>query len=1359
MNIIDKIENRQIKLLFKIFFLFLFLSFHFPSTVYSAQIIGEAGTKAVMGNDFESVSINSNYYDSTPLVFTTTQTYEGPKDPSLAKIKNVTTSGFDTQHCEYHLGCDSMHTTETNGWLALDPDKIQNTKGMDGGITTISGNNTVEVFFHKTFVNTPIVFAQVISAGVENINAKITGRTTNRAAIKLCEQNSANGCNGLHGSETVAWLAIDPQVADKLSSWDWGTVTCGDASWESVSYSLSSTPIVIVETQTENSSEHEMISEANNISSTGAQIRFCETDGSDVCTSHVNETCAWLAVLPGDVEGASDFRPTGLQVEGQSNPIDLTTNQPSFAATYNDITTGDIADYYQLQISEYPQIVFHYNTYNFSSCSPGSNCWAYEKGGSQPSSPIDYTSIAESADYTSISSMNDSRWTTSLSLRDSTYDSQIFSFQISESVSDINDMIIEWQGYGETEPSYFTYFKIWNNTTDSWEELSNTDFISQSDLRLNATKSSSIGDYVDINSKVHLMINSQNYIPEESSYCSDGIDNDGDGCTDGLDSDCGGTESNCSDGIDNDCDGYTDGDDLDCGGDPCETLTCTCDGTGYETLNCANGDTIYVDCNADICWTSTAGSTYDRTGAIDYCSNLSYGGKTDWNLPLAQPLIDLCNSASCSNACFGGDGGANNYWSSSTGGFMGMQKYTVRFTDCVGPWTMVDELHYVRCEYIGNTPYLYTYKQGKYRKLTDFLAGAVSKDKEKLDFVDISQTNIEEGKIKLKISEEIEETTFIDRIYLRSDNKGIIELSSISGDINSDLLKQSDNKYLVMKKGDEFFLEFKAPENYEKLEFAVEGYYTKEVEKYEQKINKETEKVFESKNPYSIKPHNSIHTNNIKLTVLSTPSLIWDSGKTSITNCTQGTECTIDSAVPELPRDKTYYWRVKFWDDADQEGNWSTEESSFSFKEGCPEFSSEILYNCTYTNNLGTNLENNNTIVGLHELDGTVNNSSLSIASGKTLTINADQELIVGSIDLSGDSGSIVILDGGKIKPGATLWYPDNDNDGYASNDNTYLLTDPGDNRIHQTEILGYDDPDDNNACITSLVNHQCGDGDLDGNCIPLPAGEYELPACQRCNGTSIDPVNITDDTQDTEGSNLCNQECKKCSGGSCINQTGREDLFNQCPDGNCNGDGSLSCSDCGGSISYGGVTYPLVAIGNQCWLGNVLNIDPTSADNANCSGTKYCYDDNSTNCNTYGGLYTWTVAMCGASSSSSSPSGVQGLCPDGWHFPSDAELTTLENNVCGDEGSALAGQYDLWPDNDLRSDNDFGCSGFDLLPGGRRNTDGSYFGISNFAYLWSSTEYDSSNAWGRSVYYSSTGVSHHGNDKGKGFSVRCLRD
>jgi uncharacterized protein (TIGR02145 family) len=128
--------------------------------------------------------------------------------------------------------------------------------------------------------------------------------------------------------------------------------------------------------------------------------------------------------------------------------------------------------------------------------------------------------------------------------------------------------------------------------------------------------------------------------------------------------------------------------------DPCDPMDCSCGGTGYETLNCSNGDTVYVDCNADKCWSPTA-TERNWDNAVSYCNNLNHGGKTDWSLPSRNVLQSLCHSGSCSGRCFGGEGASSYYWSSTGSG--SYTAYGVYFANCFT--TNYDKYldYYVRC--------------------------------------------------------------------------------------------------------------------------------------------------------------------------------------------------------------------------------------------------------------------------------------------------------------------------------------------------------------------------------------------------------------------------------------------------------------------------------------------------------------------------------------------------------------------------------------------------------------------------------------------------------------------------------------
>jgi len=152
--------------------------------------------------------------------------------------------------------------------------------------------------------------------------------------------------------------------------------------------------------------------------------------------------------------------------------------------------------------------------------------------------------------------------------------------------------------------------------------------------------------------------------------------------------------------------------------------------------------------------------------------------------------------------------------------------------------------------------------------------------------------------------------------------------------------------------------------------------------------------------------------------------------------------------------------------------------------------------------------------------------------------------------------------------------------------------------------------------------------------------------------------------------------------------------------------------------------------------------------------------------------LYNWKAVMGSSSSSSANPSGVQGICPDGWHVPSDAEWTQLTDYVgsqsqyvCGSDNryiaKALAGTTGwhsctyIYAVGNTPSQNN--ATGFSALPAGSYRSDYLYFG--ECAVLWGATENNSTGAYARALSYGDAIVSRGNYYKVNGCSVRCLRD
>jgi uncharacterized protein (TIGR02145 family) len=175
---------------------------------------------------------------------------------------------------------------------------------------------------------------------------------------------------------------------------------------------------------------------------------------------------------------------------------------------------------------------------------------------------------------------------------------------------------------------------------------------------------------------------------------------------------------------------------------------------------------------------------------------------------------------------------------------------------------------------------------------------------------------------------------------------------------------------------------------------------------------------------------------------------------------------------------------------------------------------------------------------------------------------------------------------------------------------------------------------------------------------------------------------------------------------------------------------------------SRDGQTYRTVIIGDQTWMAENLNY--------NASGSA-CYNNSPDSCAKYGRLYDWAAVMAGSPSSSTNPSDVQGICPPGWHVPSNAEWTVL-TDVVG--GASTAGTL-------LKSETDWNGTdnlGFSALPGGRWSG-GSFGYVGTYGNWWSATEHDAALARYRLMYSDDSNVDTNWYYKTSGFSLRCAQD
>jgi len=206
--------------------------------------------------------------------------------------------------------------------------------------------------------------------------------------------------------------------------------------------------------------------------------------------------------------------------------------------------------------------------------------------------------------------------------------------------------------------------------------------------------------------------------------------------------------------------------------------------------------------------------------------------------------------------------------------------------------------------------------------------------------------------------------------------------------------------------------------------------------------------------------------------------------------------------------------------------------------------------------------------------------------------------------------------------------------------------------------------------------------------------------------------------------------------------------------------------------IVYGTVTdprdgqnYKTTVIGTQVWMAQNLNYDTLDGTGS------WCYGNTTSNCTTYGRLYSWSTAMalpatCDAASCSSATV-LQGICPSGWHVSTESDWETMEATIGmsaaslasvgyrgSNQGTQLQAADPLWLTTSLGTN----TVGFSALPGGAYTLDQGFVYMGADADFWTANENQADSSWHR---YLSRGLAtdyRSGYPKTSGFSIRCVK-
>ena len=199
------------------------------------------------------------------------------------------------------------------------------------------------------------------------------------------------------------------------------------------------------------------------------------------------------------------------------------------------------------------------------------------------------------------------------------------------------------------------------------------------------------------------------------------------------------------------------------------------------------------------------------------------------------------------------------------------------------------------------------------------------------------------------------------------------------------------------------------------------------------------------------------------------------------------------------------------------------------------------------------------------------------------------------------------------------------------------------------------------------------------------------------------------------------------------------------------------------------GQTYNTVQIGDQCWFSENLNYGTYTQGDVHATDNgvveKYCYNNNTDNCDIFGGLYTWREMMdlpnacettsCAAQISSNH----QGICPPGWHVPTDDEFKILEMELGMTQ--AEADMLNTWRGSPVGTDMlAGGSSGYESIFGGRMSGANSFALINSYDYPNTATESGTSNSYRRCLRAGDSNVGRWDTfPKSWSLSVRCLKN
>ncbi len=287
-------------------------------------ILGETGELTLQNRESKLITFTQTY-TQTPIIIATVATQNNGENAYAPIIHSINTTHANISLCRDFgaTTCDTSYIAETVNYAIFDISKSNTQSWIDVGTVSASTNGASTPFtFGKTFTNVPKVFAlpQTYNLGgvVANSIAAhswINPVSTTGASIVGCAHiGIGDTCTGT-ANENFGYVAIDFTAVnlDKFAS---GEISISNSAWTTVAFGQTYTNSnVFVMVQSDNGGQDGKYPWTKSISTTGADVRYCEQDAADVCNSHTGEDTAWFALETGVIKltgSTSDIEANGF---------------------------------------------------------------------------------------------------------------------------------------------------------------------------------------------------------------------------------------------------------------------------------------------------------------------------------------------------------------------------------------------------------------------------------------------------------------------------------------------------------------------------------------------------------------------------------------------------------------------------------------------------------------------------------------------------------------------------------------------------------------------------------------------------------------------------------------------------------------------------------------------------------------------------------------------------------------------------------------------------------------------------------------------------------------------------------------